>query len=166
MNRDDDYDDPQTQRRSDRSVASIASSRGRIDRLSGNASVASQQQQPPQEQQQQQDGRSSPGASGGIGDGRNDPPYSGSAASSINIANGGPEYVDLHELAKGWKAALAWASNPATRHEARKKNDRGNLPLHSAASFRAPVEVIGESVVGDAVVVARVHDFDVGTFVS
>ena len=27
-------------------------------------------------------------------------------------------------------------------HEAQVKNDRGNLPLHSAASFRAPVEVI------------------------
>jgi hypothetical protein len=26
------------------------------------------------------------------------------------------------------------------RHEARIKNDRGNLPLHSAASFRAPIE--------------------------
>lgn len=53
-----------------------------------------------------------------------------------------PEYVDLHELAKGWKAALSWCSDPRTRHEARRKNDRGNLPLHSAASFRAPVEVI------------------------
>ena len=59
---------------------------------------------------------------------------------------GDPEYVDLHELAKGWKAALAWAMDPATRNEARTKNDRGNLPLHSAASFRAPCEVIGESV--------------------
>jgi hypothetical protein len=27
-------------------------------------------------------------------------------------------------------------------HEAQVKNDRGNLPLHSAASFRAPIEVI------------------------
>jgi hypothetical protein len=27
------------------------------------------------------------------------------------------------------------------RHEAQVKNDRGNLPLHSAASFRAPLEV-------------------------
>jgi ankyrin repeat protein len=27
------------------------------------------------------------------------------------------------------------------RHEARVKNDRGNLPLHSACSFRAPIEV-------------------------
>ena len=53
-----------------------------------------------------------------------------------------PEYVDLHELAKGWKAALSHCSDPRTRHEARLKNDRGNLPLHSAASFRAPVEVI------------------------
>jgi hypothetical protein len=52
------------------------------------------------------------------------------------------EYVDLHELAKGWKAALSCCSDPRTRHEARRKNDRGNLPLHTAASFRAPVEVI------------------------
>lgn len=51
------------------------------------------------------------------------------------------ELVDLHELAKGWKAAIARANDPATRHEARVKNDRGNLPLHTAASFRAPLEV-------------------------
>lgn len=49
--------------------------------------------------------------------------------------------VELHELAKGWKAAIARATDPDTRHEARIKNDRGNLPLHSAASFRAPIEV-------------------------
>jgi hypothetical protein len=55
-----------------------------------------------------------------------------------------PEYIPLHELAKGWKAAISWASDPNTKQEARVKNDRGNLPLHSAASFRAPVEVIGE----------------------
>jgi hypothetical protein len=30
------------------------------------------------------------------------------------------------------------------RHEAEVKNDRGNLPLHSAASFRAPLEVAGK----------------------
>ena len=30
---------------------------------------------------------------------------------------------------------------PHHRHEAQIKNDRGNLPLHSAASFRAPLEV-------------------------
>mmetsp|Transcript_38721 Transcript_38721/g.69809 ORF Transcript_38721/g.69809 Transcript_38721/m.69809 type:complete len:633 (-) Transcript_38721:120-2018(-) len=53
-----------------------------------------------------------------------------------------PEYVDLHELAKGWKAALSWCNDMRTRHESRRKNDRGNLPLHSAASFRAPVEII------------------------
>ena len=68
------------------------------------------------------------------------------AAPTERIAQSAPmsdaEYVDLHELAKGWKAALSWSSDPATRHEARRKNDRGNLPLHSAASFRAPVEVI------------------------
>ena len=58
--------------------------------------------------------------------------------------NGDPEYIPLHELAKGWKAAISWATDPNTKGEARKKNDRGNLPLHSAASFRAPVEVIGE----------------------
>eukprot|EP00522_Entomoneis_paludosa_P008967 CAMPEP_0172454348 /NCGR_PEP_ID=MMETSP1065-20121228/11370_1 /TAXON_ID=265537 /ORGANISM="Amphiprora paludosa, Strain CCMP125" /LENGTH=568 /DNA_ID=CAMNT_0013206665 /DNA_START=56 /DNA_END=1762 /DNA_ORIENTATION=+ len=51
-------------------------------------------------------------------------------------------YVDLHEVAKGWKAAITRAKDPATRHESQVKNDRGNLPLHSAASFRAPVEVI------------------------
>lgn len=50
-------------------------------------------------------------------------------------------YVDLHELAKGWKAAIARATDPETKLEARVKNDRGNLPLHSAASFRAPIEV-------------------------
>jgi len=51
------------------------------------------------------------------------------------------DYVDLHELAKGWKAAIARATDPETKLEARVKNDRGNLPLHSAASFRAPLEV-------------------------
>lgn len=51
------------------------------------------------------------------------------------------DLIDLHELAKGWKAAIARAKDPATRHEAQVKNDRGNLPLHSCASFRAPIEV-------------------------
>lgn len=51
------------------------------------------------------------------------------------------EEVDLHDLAKGWKAAIARTEDPSTRHEAWVKNDRGNLPLHSAASFRAPKEV-------------------------
>jgi SpoVK/Ycf46/Vps4 family AAA+-type ATPase len=49
--------------------------------------------------------------------------------------------VDLHELAKGWKAAIARSTDPACRHETRIKNDRGNLPIHTAASFRAPIEV-------------------------
>lgn len=48
--------------------------------------------------------------------------------------------VELHELAKGWKAAIARATDPVSRHETRIKNDRGNLPLHTAASFRAPIE--------------------------
>jgi hypothetical protein len=68
----------------------------------------------------------------------------GSVAGSVSAKD--PEYIPLHELAKGWKAAISWASDPHTRGEARKKNDRGNLPLHSAASFRAPVEVIGEII--------------------
>jgi len=50
-------------------------------------------------------------------------------------------YLDLHELAKGWKSAIVRATNPATRIEAQVKNDRGNLPIHTAASFRAPIEV-------------------------
>ena len=54
---------------------------------------------------------------------------------------------EIHDLAKGWKAAIVRAKDPATRHESRIKNDRGNLPLHSAASFRAPIEVTGTSVV-------------------
>lgn len=51
------------------------------------------------------------------------------------------DMIDLHEIAKGWKAAIARATDPATKLEAQVKNDRGNLPLHSAASFRAPIEV-------------------------
>lgn len=51
------------------------------------------------------------------------------------------EYIDLHELAKGWKAAVSQCTDPATKHEAQIRNDRGNLPLHSATSFRAPIEV-------------------------
>jgi len=51
------------------------------------------------------------------------------------------EYCDLSELAKGWKATISRATNPNTREEAFVRNDRGNLPLHSAASFRAPLEV-------------------------
>lgn len=51
------------------------------------------------------------------------------------------EYIDLHELAKGWKAAISRGTDPASKHEAQIRNDRGNLPLHSATSFRAPIEV-------------------------
>jgi len=54
------------------------------------------------------------------------------------------EYIDLHELAKGWKAAIARTTDPATKHESQIRNDRGNLPLHSATSFRAPIEVAGQ----------------------
>ena len=55
------------------------------------------------------------------------------------------EYIDLHELAKGWKAAISRCSDGATKHESQIRNDRGNLPLHSATSFRAPIEVAGQS---------------------
>eukprot|EP00586_Coscinodiscus_wailesii_P023182 CAMPEP_0172509352 /NCGR_PEP_ID=MMETSP1066-20121228/219700_1 /TAXON_ID=671091 /ORGANISM="Coscinodiscus wailesii, Strain CCMP2513" /LENGTH=672 /DNA_ID=CAMNT_0013287793 /DNA_START=316 /DNA_END=2334 /DNA_ORIENTATION=+ len=72
---------------------------------------------------------------------------SGGSGGHLNGTEGGigameePNFLDLHELAKGWKAAIARASDPNTRHEAQVKNDRGNLPLHTAASFRAPIEV-------------------------
>ncbi|GKY92808.1 hypothetical protein MPSEU_000250400 [Mayamaea pseudoterrestris] len=50
-------------------------------------------------------------------------------------------FIELHEIAKGWKAAIARAKDPTSRNESKIKNDRGNLPLHSAASFRAPLDV-------------------------
>ena len=56
---------------------------------------------------------------------------------NINPSN----YLDIHELSKGWKAAISRTTDPLTRHEAHIKNDRGNLPIHSCASFRAPLEV-------------------------
>ena len=118
----------------------------------GSTSTSSYQQKLLQQQQQrplpaidsskskeQQDIMSmvvSPVNAGGGGGGGGGESISNSAPQSD------PEYIDLHELAKGWKAALSYCSDPRTRHEARIKNDRGNLPLHSAASFRAPVEVI------------------------
>jgi len=112
---DHDYDDT-SERRTDRSIASTASSSIPTRRM---RSI-------------------SPGPSTS----RNEPTGGGNNGGSSAKSSGDPDYMDLHELAKGWKAALAWALDPATRGDARKKNDRGNLPLHSAASFRAPVEVI------------------------
>jgi len=32
------------------------------------------------------------------------------------LAPGSKDYVDLHELAKGWKAAIARAKDPATKY--------------------------------------------------
>jgi hypothetical protein len=32
-----------------------------------------------------------------------------------NVVNPSGDYIDLHELAKGWKAAIARAKDPATR---------------------------------------------------
>jgi len=49
--------------------------------------------------------------------------------------------MTLHDLAKGWKAAILRANDPASTHECRLKNDRGNLPLHTSASHRAPIDV-------------------------
>ena len=37
---------------------------------------------------------------------------------------------------------LSWGTISRTRHEARLKNNRGHLPLHLSASFRAPSNVI------------------------
>ena len=51
-------------------------------------------------------------------------------------------YVDLHELDKGWRAALLWYMTSRSRHKARQKNDQGNLPLHLSVSFRAPLDEI------------------------
>eukprot|EP00569_Conticribra_weissflogii_P020661 CAMPEP_0171425322 /NCGR_PEP_ID=MMETSP0881-20121228/3247_1 /TAXON_ID=67004 /ORGANISM="Thalassiosira weissflogii, Strain CCMP1336" /LENGTH=680 /DNA_ID=CAMNT_0011944623 /DNA_START=105 /DNA_END=2149 /DNA_ORIENTATION=- len=118
---DHDYDDT-SERRTDRSIASTASSSIPTRRM---RSI-------------------SPGPSTS----RNEPTGGGNNGGSSAKSSGDPDYMDLHELAKGWKAALAWALDPATRGDARKKNDRGNLPLHSAASFRAPVEVIGALACG------------------
>ena len=67
------------------------------------------------------------------------------ATSSTSATSPKAGASEIHDLAKGWKAAIVRAKDPATRHEARIKNDRGNLPLHSAASFRAPLEVTGAS---------------------
>jgi len=51
------------------------------------------------------------------------PVVTGAAAAAAAAATGSPvvaapgEYVDLHELAKGWKAAIERAKNPATRYD-------------------------------------------------
>lgn len=37
------------------------------------------------------------------------------AATGSPVVAASGEYVDLHELAKGWKAAIERAKNPATR---------------------------------------------------
>jgi hypothetical protein len=55
-------------------------------------------------------------------------PKSDYVAASLVPSSYGPLTPDL----------IVTSSN---RHEVQVKNDRGNLPLHSAASFRAPLEV-------------------------
>lgn len=40
---------------------------------------------------------------------------SGAASGSLAMPSTG-DYVDMHELAKGWKAAIARAKDPATRY--------------------------------------------------
>jgi len=39
-----------------------------------------------------------------------------SSPSGDMLAPGSKDYVDLHELAKGWKAAIARAKDPATKY--------------------------------------------------
>jgi len=39
----------------------------------------------------------------------------GSYPGSNVVPPSGGDYIDLHELAKGWKAAIARAKDPATR---------------------------------------------------
>jgi hypothetical protein len=39
----------------------------------------------------------------------------GGSFSGSNVVNPSGDYIDLHELAKGWKAAIARAKDPATR---------------------------------------------------
>lgn len=77
--------------------------------------------------------------------GRSPSVMSSSNGSTARMGAGGErpkeDEIDLHELSKGWQAAINRVKDPATRHEAWIKNDRGNLPLHSAASFRAPRDV-------------------------
>jgi len=48
----------------------------------------------------------------------------------------------LHELCKGWGALMSRAKQSDFTTEASKQNDRGNLPLHAAASFKASPEVM------------------------
>lgn len=84
------------------------------------------------------------GSNANGGDRYNNANGGGVAPSSVGATSYATEEqnpLDLHELAKGWKAAIARARDPNTAHEAKLKNDRGNLPLHSAASFRAPIDV-------------------------
>eukprot|EP00804_Cyclotella_cryptica_P006350 CCRYP_010176-RB/>CCRYP_010176-RB protein AED:0.07 eAED:0.07 QI:469/1/0.75/1/0.66/0.5/4/427/605 len=48
----------------------------------------------------------------------------------------------LHELCKGFGALLSRSKTPQFPEEASLPNDRGNLPLHAAASFQATPDVI------------------------
>mmetsp|Transcript_7283 Transcript_7283/g.10736 ORF Transcript_7283/g.10736 Transcript_7283/m.10736 type:complete len:548 (-) Transcript_7283:83-1726(-) len=48
----------------------------------------------------------------------------------------------LHELCKGFGALLTRAKSSNFPAEASRANERGNLPLHAAASFQAPVDAI------------------------
>ena len=48
----------------------------------------------------------------------------------------------LHELCKGYGALLSRSKTPQFPEEARRANDRGNLPLHAACSFQATREAV------------------------
>lgn len=48
----------------------------------------------------------------------------------------------LHELCKGYGALLSRSKTPQFPEEASRSNDRGNLPLHAACSFRATRDAV------------------------
>ena len=48
----------------------------------------------------------------------------------------------LHELCKGYGALLSRSKTPQFAEEARRANDRGNLPLHAACSFQATRDAV------------------------
>lgn len=48
----------------------------------------------------------------------------------------------LHDLCKGFGALLSRSKQPSFPEEAARLNDRGNLPLHAACSFKASADVV------------------------
>ena len=82
------------------------------DSLSGNASNENSNQIP------------GLGGMGGSGGGGISTPGGGGVVAGGGGSGGVPDYVDLHELAKGWKAAIGRAKDPLTRYvHSRNQND-------------------------------------------